>query len=164
MLGTCCSVAKSCLTLWPDGLQHPRLLCPSLSPGVCLSSCPLPWWCHPTLSSSVALFSFCLLSFPASVSSPMSQLFTSSGQSVGASASPSVLLVCIQGWLPLRLTCLISLQSKGLSRVFSSIKFESITFFGILPYLWSNSHLHVSWKDHSFDYVDLCWQSDVFAF
>ena len=83
----CCSVAKSCLTLWPHELQHVRPPCHSPSPWVCSSSCPLKWWCHPTISSSAALFSFCLQSFPASGSFPMSWLFTSGGQSIGASAS-----------------------------------------------------------------------------
>ena len=114
----CCSVAKSCLTLWPHGLQHIRLPCPSSSPGVCPSSCPLNRWYHPTISSSLALFS-CLLSFPASGSFPMSYLFVSGGQSIGASASVSVLPKSIQGWILLRFTGLI-LLSKRLSRVFSS--------------------------------------------
>ena len=104
-------------SLWPHGLQHTRLPCPSPSPRVCPSSCPLNRWCHPTISSSVALFS-CLQSFPSSGSFPMNQLFTSGGQSIGASAS--VLANIIQGWSPLRLTVLISLQTKGLSRVSSS--------------------------------------------
>ena len=114
----CCSVAKSCLTLWPHGLQHIMLPCPSSSPGVCPSSCPLNRWYHPTISSSLALFS-CLLSFPASGSFPMSYLFVSGGQSIGASASVSVLPKSIQGWILLRFTGLI-LLSKRLSRVFSS--------------------------------------------
>ena len=98
-------------------LQHARLPCPSLSPGVCSNSCPWSHWCHPTISSSVVPFSSCLQSFPAPGSFPMSQLFTSGGQSIGASASASVLPVNIQGWFPLGLIGLISLQSKGLSRV-----------------------------------------------
>ena len=86
-----CSVAKSCLALWPHGLQHARLPCPSLLAGVCSNSCPLSQWCHPTISSSVALFSSCPQSFPTFGSFPVSQLFTSGGQSIGASASASVL-------------------------------------------------------------------------
>ena len=82
-----CSVAKSCLTLQPHGLQHTRLLCPSLAPGVGSNLCPLSWWCHPTISSSVAPFFTCLLSFQASESFPMSWLFASSGQSIGVLAS-----------------------------------------------------------------------------
>ena len=116
----CCSVAKLCPTLQPHGLEHIRLPCPSLSPGVCSDSYPLSHWCYLTISSSAALFSFCLQSFPASGSFPMSRLFTSGGQSTGASASASVLPMNIQGWFPLGLTGLISLLSKGLSRVFSS--------------------------------------------
>ena len=100
-------------SLWLHGLQHTRLLCPPLSPGVCPSSCPLNQWCHPTISSSVTLLS-CPQSFPASGSFPMSQLFTSGGQSIRASASVSVLPMNIQGWFPLGLSGLISLQSKGL--------------------------------------------------
>ena len=103
--------------LWPHGLHHTRLHCPSLSPGVRANSCPLSQWCHPTISSSVACFSFCPQSFPASVSFPMCWLFASDGQSIGASASPSVFLMNIQSWYPLGLTYLISLQSKGLSSV-----------------------------------------------
>ena len=106
-------------SLWPHGLQHARLPCSSPSPGVCPSSCRLNWWCHPTISSPVAPFSFCLQSFPASGSFPMNQLFTSGGQSIGASASASVLLNSIQSLFHLRLTGLISLLSKGLLRGFS---------------------------------------------
>ena len=101
------------------GLQHSRLPCPSLSPRVCSNSCPLSQWCSPTISSSVALFS-CPQSFPASWSFPVSRLFTSSGQGIGASASTPVLPMNIQGWYPLGLTGLISLKSKDLSRVFSN--------------------------------------------
>ena len=113
----CCSVAKSCLTLWPHELQHARLLYPSLSPWVCSHSCPLSQWCHLTISFSVTLFS-CPRSFPASGSFPMNWLFTSGGQSIGTSAS--VLPMNTQGWFPLGLTDFISLLSKGLSRVLPS--------------------------------------------
>ena len=109
-------------SLWPYGLQHARLPCPSPSPGACSNSCPLSQWCYPTISSSVIPFSSCSQSFPASGSFLMSQLFASGDQSIGASASALVLLMNIQGWFPLGLTGLISLQSKGLSRVFSSSK------------------------------------------
>ena len=95
------SVAKSCLTLRPHELQQARLSCPSLSPGVCSNSCPLTQWCHPTISSSVTPFSFCLQSFPESGSFPMSQQFELGGRSIGASASVSVLTMNIQGWFPL---------------------------------------------------------------
>ena len=113
---SCCSVPKSYLTLLPHGLQHARHPCPSLSPGVCSNSHPLSWSCHPIISSSVAPFSSCPQSFPASRSFPMSQLFTSGGQSIEASTSASIFLVNIQGYFPLGLTVLISLQSKGLSK------------------------------------------------
>ena len=91
-------------SLWPRGLQHTRLPCPSQSPRVCLDSCPLSQWCHPTISSSVIPFSFSIHSFPAAGSFPMSQFFASSGQNIGASASASVLSMNIQGWFPLGLT------------------------------------------------------------
>ena len=135
----CCSVTKLCLILWPHRLQHTRLLCPPLSPGICSDSWPneLSWWCHPTISSSVAPFSICLQSFPASGSFPVSRLFTSGGQSIGASAS--VLPMNIQSWFPLGWTGWISLQSKGLSRVFSSTKVQKHQFFVTQPSLWSNS-------------------------
>ena len=130
----CCSVTKSCSTLWPQGLQHARVACPSVSPGVCSNSYPLSLWCHPTISSSVALF-FCLQSFPASGSFTMSWLFTLGVQSIGVSASASVLPMNIQGWFLLRLTGLISLLSKGLSRVFSSTTVQRHQFFRIIFWL-----------------------------
>ena len=98
-------------SLWPHGLQHTTLPCPSVSPGVCSNSCPLSQWCHPTILLSVTPFSSCLQSFPASGSFPVSWLFASSGQSIGTSALASVLPMNIQGWFPLGLTGLISLQS-----------------------------------------------------
>ena len=107
-------------SLWSHGLQHARLPCLSLTPGACSNSCPSSWWCHPTISPSVIPFSFHLHSFLASGSSTMSQFFASGGQSIGVSASTSVLPINIQDWFPLGLTVLISLQSKGLSRVFSN--------------------------------------------
>ena len=117
---TCCSITQSCLTLWLRELQHARLPCPSPCPGACSNACPLSWWCHPTTSSSVVPCSSCLQSFPASGSFPMRRLFTSGGQSIGASASASVLPMSIQDWFPLGLTGLISLQSQRLSRVLSN--------------------------------------------
>ena len=107
-------------SLWLHGLQHARPPCPLLSLGVCSSSCPFNRWCHSTSLSSVIPFSLCLQSFPASGTFPMSVLFPSGGQSFKASASASVLSMSVQGWFPLGLTGLISLLSKGLSRVFSS--------------------------------------------
>ena len=103
-------------SLWPHGLQHARLPCPSPTPRACSHSCPSSWWCHPTISSCVVPFSH-LQSFPTSRSFPMSQFFTSRGQNIEVSASASVLPMNIQDWFPLGLTGLISLQSKGLSRV-----------------------------------------------
>ena len=105
-------------SLQPHRLQHARLPCPSPSPKAYSNSCPLSWWCHPTISSSVVPFS-CLQSFPAAGSFLMSQLFASGGQSIGASASASVPPMNIQGWFPLGLTGLISLQSKDLYRFFN---------------------------------------------
>jgi len=137
----CCSVAKLCPTLWPHGLQHTRLPCPSLSPEVCSNSYSLSWWCHTTISSSVVPFSSCLQSFPASGSFPVSWLVASGGQTIGTSASVSVLLMNIQGWFPWGWTGLISLQSKGLSRVFSSATVQKHQFFSAQPSLWSISHI-----------------------
>ena len=141
-------------SLWPYGLQHARLPCPSLSPGVCSNLCPLSGWRHPTISSSVVPFSSCPQSFPASESFQMNQLFTSGGQSIGVSASASVLPATIHGWFPLGLTGLISLLSKWLSRVFfCSTAVQKHQFFGAQPSLWSTSHIH-TWlveKPHSFD-------------
>ena len=125
----------------PHGLQHTRLPCPSLSPKVCSNSCPLGWWCHPTVSSSVTVFSSCPQSFPASESFPTSQLFTWGGQSIGTSASVPVLPVNIQGWFPLGLTGLICLLSKGLSGVSSRTTIQKHQFSGPQPPLWSNSHI-----------------------
>ena len=100
-------------SLWPYGLQHARFPCPTPTPGAYSNSCPSSRWCHPTISSSVIPFSYCLQSFPASGAFPGSQFFTSGGQTIAASASASILPINIQDWIPLRLTGLI-LQSKGL--------------------------------------------------
>ena len=135
-----CSVMSD--SLWPHGLQHARLSCLSSTPRACSNSCPLSWWCHATISSSVVPFSPCLQSFPVSGSFPMSQLFASGGQSIGAWASTSVLPMNIQGWFPLGWTGLISLQSKGLSRVFSNTAVQKHQFFGSQPSSQSNSHMH----------------------
>ena len=108
----CCLVTKSCPTLWPHGPQHPRPPCPSLSPRVCPSSCPLNQWYDPTVSTSVILFSFCLRFFPILESFPMIWLFAPGGQSIGASASASVLPMIIQGRLPLRLVVIGSQAPK----------------------------------------------------
>ena len=129
-------------SLQPHGLQHARLHWPSPTPRACSKSCPSSRWCHPTISSSDAPFSSCLQSFPGSGSFLKSQFFTSCGQSIRASASASVLPMNIQGWFPLGLTGLMSLQSKGLSRVFSNTTVQKHQFFGVQPSLWSNSHIH----------------------
>ena len=136
----CCSIAKLCLTLSLHGLQHTRLLCLPQSPRVCSNSCPLSRWCHLTASSSATLFSFHLQSFSVSGSFPMSQRFISGGQSIGASASGSILPMNIQDWFPLGLTGLI-LLSKGPSRVFFSATIWKCPFLGAQPSLWSNSHI-----------------------
>ena len=115
---------------------------PALSPRVCSNSCPLYQWCHSTISSSVVPFSSCPQSFPASGSFPMSQLFASGGHSIGASVSASVLPMNIQDWFPLGLISLISLLSKGLSRVFSNTTAQKHQFFGAQPSLGFNSHIH----------------------
>ena len=125
-------------SLWPNEPQHARDPCPSPTGGVQPNSCLLSRWCHPTILFSVVPFS-CLQSFPASGSFLMSQLFTSGGQNIGASAS--VLSMNIQDWFPLGLTGLIFLQSKGLSRVFSNTTAQKHQFFSTQP-LWSNSHIH----------------------
>ena len=129
-------------SLQPHGLQHSRLPCPSPSPRACSNSCPSSWWCHTTISSSVVPFASRLKSFPASGSFQMSQFFTSDGQSIGASASASVLPMNIQDWFPLGWTGLISLQSKGLSRVFFNTTVQKHQFFSTQLSLESNSHIH----------------------
>ena len=128
-------------SLWPHGLQHARLPCPSPTPGAYSNSCPSSRWCHPTISFSVVPF-FHLWSFPASGSFPVSQFFSSGGHSIGVSASTSVLPVSIQDWFPLGLTAWISLLSIGLSRVFSNTTVQKHQFFGAQLCLWSNSHIH----------------------
>ena len=124
-------------SLRTHGMQHARPPCPFPTPGVYSNSCPLNQWCHPTISSSVVPFSSCLQSFPASGSFPMSQFFTSVGQSTGASASASILPMNTQDWSPLGWTGWISLQSKGLSRVFSNTTVQKHQFFGIQLFLAS---------------------------
>ena len=120
---------------------YARLPCPSPTPGACSNSCPLSQWCHSTSSSSVIPFSSCLQSFPASGSFQMSQFFISGGQSIGVLALALVLPLNIQGWFPLELTGLISLLSKGLSRVFSSTTVRKLQFFSAQPSLWYNSNI-----------------------
>ena len=146
-------------SLWPHGLQHARLPCPSPSPGVCSNSCPLSWWYHPTTSSSVAPFSFCLQSFPLSVSLPVSQLFASGGQSIRAIAPALVFLMNIWGWFPLGLTGLISFVSIGLSRVFSCTTVWKHQFFGTQPslniYEYLEGHNSARWLDSITNSMDM---------
>ena len=151
LLFSCCVAFDS---LPPHGLQLARYSSPSLSCRVCTNSCPLSQCCHPTISSSVILFSSCLQSFPASGSFPMSQFFTSGGQTIGASALASVLPMYIQGWFPSGLTGLISLQSKGLSRVFSNTIVQSINF-SVLSLLNGPTltSIHDYWKNHNFLWI-----------
>ena len=129
-------------SLRPHRLQHARPPCPSPTPRACSNPCPSSQWCHPTISSSVIPFSSCLQSFPESGSFPMSQLFASGGQSIGVSASTSVLPMNTQEWSPLGWTGWISLQSKGLSRVFSNTTVQKHQFFGTQLSSQPNSHIH----------------------
>ena len=144
-------------SLRPHGLHHTRLPCPSPTPGVHPNSCPSRRWCHPTISSSVVPFSSRLQSFPASRSFPMSQFFTSGGQSIGVSASASVLPMNIQDWFPLGWTGWISLLSKRLSRVFSNTTVQKHQFLA-LSFLYSPTltSIHDYWKNHSFDCCCCC--------
>ena len=141
---SCSAVSNS---LWPHGLQHAMPPYPLPTLRVYSNSCPLSWWCHPTISSSVVPFSSCPQSFPASGSFPMSQFFTSGGQSIGVSASTSVLPMNIQDWFPLRWTVWISLQSKGLSRVFSNSTVQR-HHSSVLSFLYSPTltSIHDHWK------------------
>ena len=129
-------------SLRPHELWHARLPCPSPTPAACSNSCPLSQWCHPTISSSVIPFSSSLRSSPASGPFQMSQFFTSGGQSIGVSASTSVLPMNIQDLFPLGWTGWISLQSKGLSRVFSNTTVQKHQFFGAQLSLWSSQALY----------------------
>ena len=130
--------------LWPHELQYTRPPCPSSTPGVYPNPYPSSRWCHTTISSSVVPFSSCPQSFPASGSFQMSQLFASGGQTIGVSASTSVLPMNTQDWSLLGWTGWISLQSKGLSRVFSNTTVQKHQFFGAQLSLCFNSHIH-SW-------------------
>ena len=138
------SVAQSCPTLWPHGLHCTRLSCPSLTPGAYSKSCPWSRWCDPTILCSVTPFSFFPQSFPASGSFQIRQFFTSGGQRIGVSASTSVLPMNIKGWFLLGLTGWISLQSKGLLRVFSNTTVQKCQFFSTQPSLQSNSHSYMT--------------------
>ena len=135
-----CSVWSN--SLWHHGLQHARPPYPSPSPRACSNSCPLSWQCHPIISSSVIPLSSCLQYFPVSGSFPMSQFFGSGGQSIGASASESVLPMNIQDWFPLGMTGLIFLLSNGLSRVSSNTTVQQHQFSGAQLSIWFNSPIH----------------------
>ena len=139
-------------SLRPHELQHARPPCPSPTRGVHPNPCPLCRWCHPTISSSVIPFSSFPQSFPASGSFQMSQLFASGGQSIGVSASTSGPPMNTQDWSPLEWTGWISLQSKGLSRIFSNTRVQKNQFHSAQIYSQSNSHIH-TWKleNHSLD-------------
>ena len=131
-------------SLRPQGSQHAGFLCPLLSPGVCSTSCPLGQCFYLTISSSAALFAFCLQSFPASRSFPMSQLFETGSQSIGTSASASVLSVNIQGWFPLVLTGLISLKSRGFLSLLQQYSLEASILRHSAFYMDQLSHLYVT--------------------
>ena len=135
-------------SLWPHEPQHARPPCPSPTPGVYSNLYLSSWWCHPAISSSVVPFSSCPQSLPASGSFLMSQLFASGGQSIGVSASASVLPMNTQDWSPLGWIGWISLQSKGLSRVFSKATVQKHQFFGAQLSLQSNSHIH-TWPQYN---------------
>ena len=135
-----CSVVSD--SLWPHESQHARPPCPSPTPGVHSNSCPSSPWCHPAISSSVVPFPFCPQSLPASESFPMSQLFARGGQATGVSALVSVFLKKSHGWSPSEWTGWVSLQSQGLSRVFSNTTVQKHQFFSAQPSSQSNSHIH----------------------
>ena len=145
-----CSVMSN--FLWFHELQHARPPCSSPSPGVHQNPCPLSWWCHPTILSSVVSFSSCPQSFTVSGPFQMIQLFASTGQSIGVSASKSVLPKNTQDWSPLGWTGWISLQFKGLSRVFSNTTVQKHHFLAF-SFLYSPTltSIHDYWKNHSFD-------------
>ena len=150
-------------SLRSHGPRHTRPPGPSPSPGVCPSLCPLNQWCHQTSHPPFALFSFCLQSFPTSGSFPMSQLFESCGQSIGVSASASVLPMNNQDWSPLGWTGWISLQSKSLSRVFSNIRVRKHQLFGALPSLWSNSHICTWLLERPYLWIDGHFSASFYA-
>ena len=144
-------------SLRPHGLQHTRLPFPSLCLGVCSNSCALSQWCYLAITSSAVPGSISLQSFLASGTFPVGWLFASGSQNIGASASAAILPMSIQGWFPVELTDLITLQSKGLSK--ASVYLALSLLYG--PTL---TILYDSWKNHSYDYTNLCQQRDVSAF
>ena len=152
-------------SLRPHGLQHDRPPYPSPTPRVYSNSCPSSGWYHPTISSSIIPFSSRLQSFPASGSFQMSQLFASGGQSIGVSATASVLPMNIQDSFPLGLTDLISLQSKDSQESSPTSQFKSISSL-VLSFLYGPTltSIHDHWQNHSLDYMDFCWQCKVSPF
>ena len=144
-------------SLWPHELQHARPPCPPPTPGVYPNSCPLCRWCHPTISFSIVPFSFYPQSFSASGSFPMSQLFSSGGKNTGVSASASVLPMNIQDWFPLGLTDWISLQSKGLSKVFFNTTVQKHQFFEILKTMKSTQMPIGVWSHNPSSEQFLAW-------
>ena len=162
MLHLFSSDAQSRQTLWTHGLQHARPPCPSPAPRLYSNSCPSHQWCHPTISSSVTPFSSHLQSFPASGSFQMSQLFASGGQNIGVSASTSVLPMNTQDWFPLRWTSWISLQSKGLSRVFFNTTVQKHQFLQHSAFfILQLSHPYMTTGKTT---ALISWQSNVSAF
>ena len=149
----------------PQGLQHTRLPCPSLSPRICSNSCPLCWWCYSTIPSSVAPFSYCPQSFPASRSFPRSQLFAWCSQSIGVSASASVLPMNIQGWFSLGLTCFDFAVQGTLKSLLQHYSLKASILQCSAFFMDQLSPLYITTgKKHSFDYMDLYEKSDVSAF
>ena len=148
----------SCVWLFANAWTAACLASLSPTPGACSDLRLSRWQHHPTISSSLVPLSSHLQSFQASVSFPMSQFFASAGQSIGVLASVSVLPMNIKDWFPLGLTDLISLLSKGLSGVFSNTTVQKHQFFSI------PKSIHDYWKNHIFDHMDLCWQSNISAF
>ena len=145
--------------------QHARPPCPSQTRRVYSNSCPSSQWCHPAISSSAVPFSSCPQSLPASGSVPMSQHFSWGGQSIGVSARVSVLPMNTQDWTPLGWTGWISLQPKGLSRIFSNTKVQKHPFFSSQLFSQSNSHMHTWPLEKQQSWLDgICWQSHVSAF
>ena len=151
-------------SLRPHWQQHSRFPCPSPTPGNCSNSCPSSWWCRPTISSSVIPFSSCLQSFPASGSFPMKQFFTLDSQSIGVSASASVLPMNIQDWFPLGLVG-SSYSPRDSQESSPTPQFKSINS-SALSFLYSPTltSIHDYWKNHNFDWTDLYWQSNVSVF
>ena len=157
------SCVQPLATPWTAACQ--AFLCPSPTPGVYTNSCPLHQWCHSTISNFVIPFSSHLQSFPASGSFPMSQLFASGGQNIGVSASASVLPKNIQNWFPLGWTGWIPCSPRDSQESSPIPQFKSNNSL-VLSFLYSPTltSIHDYWKYHSFDYMDLCWQSSVSAF